>query len=265
MSTKVSIITVVFNGEKHLEKAINSVLDQTYNNIEYIVIDGGSTDATLNIIKKYDDQIDFWTSAKDEGIYDAMNKGVAISTGDIIGMVNADDYLYRDTVKIISEELKNPSISYVYGSIHLANECGDVFGESNPATQKNIQLNKYKEMPFSHPSVFVKKSVYDQIGLFNIKFKYSADYDFILRMIEADYKGREVDKHTGVFRMGGVSGGWSTIFDNYMVLSSRGIPRFIIYRRLLSSLTKLLIRSTLPSYVVELLRRIQKNERHIKY
>ena len=95
----VSIVTIVYNGEKHLEQTIQSVLNQTYSNIEYIIIDGGSKDNTINIIEKYSDRLAYWISEKDNGISDAFNKGIAKSTGEIVGLINADDWYDFDAIK----------------------------------------------------------------------------------------------------------------------------------------------------------------------
>ena len=102
----ISIITVVFNGEKYLEQTIQSVINQTYDNVEYILIDGGSTDGTVDIIKKYGVQIDYWISESDSGIYDAWNKGLSLATGDIIGFCNADDFYEQTTLVKIEQSLK---------------------------------------------------------------------------------------------------------------------------------------------------------------
>ena len=114
----VSIITVVKNNKKYLEETIKSILDQSYKNYEFIIIDGGSTDGTLDIIKKYDDEIDYWISEEDNGIYDAFNKGLDLASGKYIVYVNSDDVLLKDAIKMLSEyDLKNPKIDFLFGSV----------------------------------------------------------------------------------------------------------------------------------------------------
>ena len=108
----ISVITVVLNGEKYLEESILSVIKQTYENVELIIIDGGSTDKTLNIIRKYENSIDFWISEQDSGIYNAMNKGIKLSTGDFIGFVGSDDYLYLDTLEKLAKVAKDKAIDF---------------------------------------------------------------------------------------------------------------------------------------------------------
>ena len=116
----VSIITVVYNGEKHIEQTINSVLNQTYSNIEYIIIDGDSTDNTLNIIKKYEDKIAHFISEKDSGIYNAMNKGLALTKGEIISILNADDYYFENTLQQVVDIFSTSQSDIVYGNMAVS-------------------------------------------------------------------------------------------------------------------------------------------------
>jgi len=189
----ISIITVVFNGEKYLEETIQSVINQTYDNVEYIIIDGGSNDGTVEIIKKYEDQIDYWVSEKDDGIYDAMNKGISVCLGDIVGIVNADDVIYKDTLLKVSEAINMRDTDYTYGSVHFVNEQGTILGEMFPLPYDDIDNKKYTDIPFPHPSLLIKRKIYKEIGLFNTKFKLSADYDFSLRLLRENYKGFNLD------------------------------------------------------------------------
>ena len=114
----ISIITVVKNGEKYLEETIKSVINQTYKNYEYIVIDGGSKDKTLDIIKKYSDKIDYWVSETDKGLYDAFNKGMQLAKGDFIGIINSDDVYLSKTLEILKKYINNnPNIDFIFGSV----------------------------------------------------------------------------------------------------------------------------------------------------
>ena len=115
MNLLVSIITVVYNGEKHIEQSIKSVLAQTYSNIEYIIIDGVSTDGTLDIVRKYEPKITQVISEKDTGIYNAMNKGLAMANGDVIAILNADDYYYPETIETVINQFKQSKADVVYG------------------------------------------------------------------------------------------------------------------------------------------------------
>src|SRR5450432_1041994 len=144
----ISIITIVFNGERHLEQTIQSVLDQTYSNLQYIIIDGGSTDQTINIIKKYEKDIYFWISEKDKGISDAFNQGIARATGDIIGIINADDWYEPTAIERVAGEMCEADICY--GDNQLWKH------ERSEIIQKgNLKLLS-KEMTINHPTVFMK-------------------------------------------------------------------------------------------------------------
>ncbi len=121
---KVSIITVVYNGIAHLEQTIQSVLNQTYDNVEYIIIDGGSTDGTVELIKKYEESIAYWVSESDGGIYDAMNKGISNATGEIVGLINADDWYETGTIEKVVETFQNSEVDVVHGSMEIISKMG---------------------------------------------------------------------------------------------------------------------------------------------
>ena len=182
---KISIITVVWNNKETIKDAINSVLNQTYTNIEYIIIDGASTDGTVEVIKSYEDKISKFISEPDKGIYDAMNKGIKLATGDIVGILNSDDFYNSDNIieKIVNE-FKTKNIDTVYGDLVYVD-----------AKDTNKIIRYWKSKPFkevlfqkgwhpAHPSFFVKKEIYDKYGVFNLNFKIAADYEIMLRFLE---------------------------------------------------------------------------------
>jgi glycosyltransferase involved in cell wall biosynthesis len=171
----VSIITVVYNGEKYLEETILSVLNQTYPNIEYIIIDGGSTDNTVNIIKKYEHLIDYWVSEKDKGISDAFNKGITLAKGDIIGIINADDWYEKDAVQVVISIFKSSSETQIV--------CGKMnfFNQKKCTIMKSFPKRLWMGMSVAHPTTFVKKELYNSIGLFNDNLKFAMDYAFLLK------------------------------------------------------------------------------------
>lgn len=185
---KVSVITVTYNSELTISDTIVSVLSQNYSNIEYIIIDGKSTDNTINIIKKYEanhpNKIK-WISEKDNGIYDAMNKGITTATGDIIGILNSDDFFTSNDIisKIVNAFQKNPSIEAVYGDIHFVkpenlNKCIRYYSSkifSRP-------LMRLGFMP-AHPSFYMKKNSFKKYGLYKTDYKIAADFEFLLRVI----------------------------------------------------------------------------------
>ena len=173
----VSIITVVYNGEKYLQQTIESVINQTYKNIEYIIIDGGSTDGTLDIIKKYEDHISYWISESDKGLYDAMNKGISIAKGELIGMINSDDWYEVNTVQIMLDAYKkNPEKSIFHADRY------DIYED----TSKNIKKFhpsdfkfKYYGMTYNHPSMFITRKEYN-IHKYNIELRALSDFQFVL-------------------------------------------------------------------------------------
>lgn len=171
----ISVVTISYNAAVAIERTIKSVIKQTYDNIEYIIIDGGSKDGTVDIIKKYADKIAYWVSEPDNGIYDAMNKGAQAAKGDYVVFVNVGDVLATKQVlsEVASKMCSNKDI--YYGSIINRMGYGDVTVMPQP-------LEKIRtRMIFSHQSTFVKRSILVQYK-FNIQYKYAADYDFLSRM-----------------------------------------------------------------------------------
>ncbi len=197
-----SIITVVKNNEKYLEETIKSVLDQSYKNYEYIVIDGESTDRTLDIIKDYGEKIDYWISEKDKGIYDAFNKGLDLALGKYIVFVNSDDLLLPDATKMLNEyDLKYPNIDFLFGSVKK--HWGVLYG------YKPWKINFTWGFYSSHSTGFyIKRDSAKIIGKYNLKYKYSSDYDYFYRMIKK-YRlkgiGTKKNEVFGIFRRGGFS------------------------------------------------------------
>jgi glycosyltransferase involved in cell wall biosynthesis len=196
----VSVITVVFNGAKHLEEAIVAVASQTYPNIEHIVIDGGSTDGTVDILRQYDDKIGYWMSEPDEGLYDAMNKGVALveDPESYILFANADDSLYAPDA-ISRAMLLGQGADLVYGKMVLSDEqISGVIG-------REVQLEDLAMQTLCHPATFVRKKVFDRVGEFDTSYKIAADYDHIVRCFTAPVSTQFVDVIVARMRMGGLS------------------------------------------------------------
>ena len=198
---KISIITVTKNSEKYLSENINSLSDQTYKNFEHIIIDGKSTDKTIDIINKNLKKITYWKSEKDMGLYDAMNKGIMTAKGDIIGILNSDDVYYPDALTIVNKYFSNyENIDFLFGSVH-----------------------KYKLMHGFYPhkikwtfgfytthsvGFFIRRKSHLNLGFYDTQYKYSADYDLFYRMIiKKKFKGMSTKKEEvlGKFRQGGLS------------------------------------------------------------
>ena len=180
---RISVITVCLNSKKTIERTIQSVVNQKIKDLEYIIIDGGSNDGTQEIIKKYEDYISYWISEPDNGLFFAMNKGIEKATGDIIAILNSDDYYESDTLAKVH--------NYFQKNIDIV--CGDEYVISNEI--KTVLRFKYgeekeihKRIIYCHPAFFVKKSAYEKVGLFNTKYKYSSDYEWMIRAYDNNLK-----------------------------------------------------------------------------
>lgn len=203
---KVSIITAVLNGEKYIEESIKSAINQSYKNIEIIVIDGGSTDRTLEIVNNYKNFISKIISEPDKGVYDAFNKGVKNSSGDLIYFLNSDDYFYdlniiQDVVKIFSE---NKSLNAVYGQVLVLNiEKNRFFKMGGLLTSQ--YLKKGGSCP--HQGLFVRRELFEKVGFFNEKFKIAGDVDFVFRCEKKGYFKDffYYDRIVALVRTGGIS------------------------------------------------------------
>ena len=204
---KISIITVCYNSDKTLDKTIQSVLSQAYINVDYIIVDGGSKDTTIDIIKKYKSKIFKWVSEPDKGIYDALNKGVQLATGDVVGFLHSDDLLVDSKiVSTIANQFEKENIDGVYGDLQYVdkNNIGKIIRYWK-SCDFNSSLLKKGWMP-AHPTLFLRKKVYDKYGRFDLAYKISADYDFMLRILKDDsLKFTYLPKVITKMRLGGAS------------------------------------------------------------
>lgn len=203
MDKKISIITVVFNSKSALEKTIKSISEQKYKDIEYIVIDGGSTDGTVDIIKKYEKFIFVWISEPDKGIYDAMNKGLKKATGDYVWFLNAGDEIYSlDTLSFINTLESNADA--FYGEVEYVDEQGQNLGTRtlkkppDSLTWKDMD----KGMVVSHQSLIVKR---EKAVFYNLDYKYCADIDWMIRTLKNCYIIVNTKKILSKFLIGGYS------------------------------------------------------------
>ena len=208
----ITIITAVFNNEKYLEECILSLHNQKYENYEHIVIDGGSSDNTINIIKKYEDKIDYWCSGNDKGIYDAFNNGMQLATGDYIGFLNSDDYYSHNALELLIKYInKYPEKDFFFGAVKK--HWGVLYG------YKPYKIYWSWGFYSSHSTgFFIKKDSAKKVGLYNLKYKYSSDYDYFFRMIvkkKLHGVGTKKNELFGTFRRGGYSSSIK-FFDHFM-------------------------------------------------
>jgi glycosyltransferase involved in cell wall biosynthesis len=181
----ISIITITYNSEKTLKDTIKSVLNQSYKNIEYIIVDGNSKDKTIDIVKSYGDKISKFISEPDKGIYDAMNKGLKLATGDVIGILNSDDVYFDNLViKKVINKFKNESVDGIYGDLFYVKEDDLNNVVRYWKSSKFIQGSFSKGWHPAHPTFFVKKDIYEKYGYFDLDMKVSADFEIMLRFLE---------------------------------------------------------------------------------
>lgn len=197
-----TIITIVYNGQKCIEKTIQSVVGQSYRNIEYIIIDGSSQDETLKICNKYKNDVDILLSEPDDGLYDAMNKGLAKATGDYVLFMNCDDTFHNlDALEQISRQLNGNDVEFLYG------DSFDVNCEDNMNYKKSLPfVFRFYGMFTHHQSMFYKKEVIEKHQIrFNTKYKIAADYDFTLNFLKYIKKYQYFNFAISDFMLGGIS------------------------------------------------------------
>lgn len=207
---RISLITPVLNRRNTLKDTLDSVLSQSYPDIEYIIIDGGSTDGTLDLIKEYEPKFNgklVWKSEPDEGLFDAMNKGIDIATGDIVGIINSDDF-YHDNgiIAYIARELNNTNVDAVYGDVHFVSRK-DKNEVVRYYSSNKFRVCKYKFgfMP-AHTTFFTYKKFYDDWGSYKPDYKISGDFELLLRFMKVHkLKTKYIHRDFLTMRTGGIS------------------------------------------------------------
>lgn len=203
---KVSIITVCYNSEKTIEDTIRSVAGQTYKDIEYIIVDGGSTDQTNEIVKKYSDIVSVHVSETDNGLYDAMNKGIKLATGDVVGILNSDDFFVSDdSLAELMNGFSSPDIDAVYSDlVYVESE-----NTNNVTRLYSSKIFKKSLIKFGimlpHPTFYAKKNIYDNYGLYKLNYRVAADFEFIARCVMNNITLNRVPSITVKMREGGIS------------------------------------------------------------
>ena len=185
----VSIITVVYNNSKYIRAAIESVLSQDYSKIEHIVIDGGSTDGTIEIIEEYGDKISVFLSEPDEGIYDALNKGIVRANGDYLGILHSDDIFCDDkVVSDIIQKLRDTETELCFSDLVIVDEVSGKVMRYVMAHYFRRWMLRIGFFP-PHPTIFLKRSIFDEFGLYSKNYKIAGDFDFLIRV----FYGRKIN------------------------------------------------------------------------
>lgn len=208
---KISLITITYNSDKTLADTIRSVISQTYPNIEYIIVDGASKDNTVSIIKEYEPLFNSrmkWISEPDKGLYDAMSKGIRMATGDIVGILNSDDFFTSNDIlqKVADTFLKDTKLDAVYGDVHFVhpsnlNKCVRYY--SSKVFKRSLM--KLGFMP-AHPSFYIRKECFEKYGMYKTDYKIAADFEFLLRVIyKAKIKTQYLPVDMVTMRTGGAS------------------------------------------------------------
>lgn len=248
---KISLITPTYNSASTITRTIDSVIAQNYIDLEYIIIDGASSDNTQEIVLSYQDRIKInFVSEPDSGIYDAMNKGVRLASGDVIGILNSDDLFAAENIlETVEEAFKDSKIEAVYGDIkYFSSDVNQVNRYWRTGEYRDSKLSNGWIIP--HPTLFLKKSVYDKFGLYNTDFKIAGDYEFILRILKSKQVVLKYVPEVFIKMFdGGVSGrnleqrnkGWQELKQAWLVNNLK-VPRFFIVRRVLFKISQLLFK-----------------------
>lgn len=249
---KISIITATFQSAKTVKDTFESVLGQTYTNFEHIIVDGASKDNTMDIVKSYEEAYQGrlkYISEKDTGLYDAMNKGIKMATGDIIGILNSDDkYAHKNVLQEIANCFEKTNCDGTYGNLIFM----DAETMSKPQRIWRSKEGKLEQgwIP-AHPTLYLKREVYDKIGLFNLSYRIVADYDFMVRMLkDKTIHLSYIDDDLVHMRVGGVStdgikGYYKNLKEAHKVLVANQIPHpyYIDFRRCVKTVGQMLKKS----------------------
>jgi len=242
---KISLITVVYNGEAFLVKCFKSVMEQTYPNVEYIVIDGGSTDKTPGIISQHKAHIDYFVSEKDNGLYDAINKGIQQATGDIIGILNADDMFASNDVlaSVVKTFMANPTVDGLYGDLDYIHPITNKVIRKWRSKQTTVTDLKRGWMP-AHPTLYLRKGLFEKYGMYSLDLGTAADYELILRYFYThEIKTVYLPLLMVKMRIGGLSNQslksrYHAFINDYKALKRNKVPNpfFVLLKKKLSKL-----------------------------
>lgn len=271
---KFSIITVCFNSSRYIEKAIQSVLNQAYQNVEYVVIDGASTDGTVEIINRYADDIDEFISESDSGLYNAMNKGIAKATGDILFFLNSDDRFCDENViaDMANAFVENPELDMMYGDVLMEIGTGLTRWEQmSEFTRKNLA-----GITINHQSIFARRGIFEMTNGFSEEYKVVSDYDWLMKLVHSNIKSRHIERDVVIFSVTGLShtSEWEderiiamkSYYSDLEIFMWRRLPRIIRLRKIkkIVTNTKNYLRCKIRKTINYLKRKIRKTINLIK-
>ena len=246
----------VFNGASHFESALQSVLSQSYPATEIIIVDGGSTDGTLALLEQYDRHVHHWTSEPDEGMYDAINKGIAACRGSVIKVLNADDELTPGSVSIAVRALDGRPRALIRGNLDLIDDTGRVLATWTSANKASFLPSDF---PLLHPTWYLPRAVYEELGLYHRRYRIAADTDFFYRLLRADVQIHHLDESLVRFREGGMSaqyGGLAESLEIHGRYIGRGRAAYAVARRGLQKARSRALRGLIGDRGYAALRRI---------
>ncbi len=246
---KISTITVSYNSANTIEATIQSVINQNYDDLEYVIIDGGSTDETVDIIKKYQDKISYWVSEKDRGISDAFNKGIQQSTGELVCIINSDDILLPNVLNTIAEQIKEGT-DIIYGNLSLYRK--EQKTEKIHLSQDNLDFSKGGSYGLSHPATLIRKHAYEKYGLYDISLKFMMDKELFLRMYTRGANFQRINLTIARYAVGGASG-----VQNYHKVAAESRTVLIKYGMSSMKATYIMIRNISQIYLVEMIQKIR--------
>lgn len=231
--TTISIVTPVWNGERHIRSTLQSLYSQV-GLTEHLIMDAMSTDATASIIAELSQPYTRHVREKDKGLYDAMNKGIQRATGDVVGIINADDQLTPGALREVARIFTDPTVDYIFSEAIFIDDEDRVIGrgvplqtsEAAPVWPMGFDWRFYT--PYTHPTLFVRKRVYEQHGVFDLRYRLAADHDLMARFISLGLNGVQAAQPLARFRLGGLSSGVASIFkENEEIAVKYGMPAWL--------------------------------------
>ena len=258
---KFSVVLVCRNAERYIACALESLVVQQSENVQVqaIVVDGASTDGTFEIVKSFEGRLDelIATSEPDTGIYNAMNKGLAKATGDVVSILNSDDWLFPGTMAEAAEELANEGIDYVYGTAEQWSN-GAIRGMVRPLARELWPKEIWWQMPLPHVTLFAKRSVYDRLGGFDESYCIGGDHEWVVRLYVSGIPGKELpDWRAAGLELGGVSEGWARFPELYRCARQYGQPSLRVALRIARFMFHQLAVQILPHGVAHALMRLK--------